>query len=230
MGELTRDTPKALLEYNGKPILQWDLEALPDEIDEVIIVIGHLGERIKEKFRNVFRKPLSFDSSPLSRGEEGEVRVLSIRYVKQKELKGTAHALWACKDLLKDRFLVFYGDDIYDKDDLEKLVKHPLAILVWEMETDESVQDRQALVKLNEKGELLDIIERRPAARGAFVNTGVYVLDTRVFNYPMKSAGTPANEYGLPQTFLQMAKDGAKFKVVKATKWHKIVGPEDLRM
>ena len=237
MGELTKDTPKLLLEVDGKSILEWDLEALPDEIDEVILVVGYLGEKIREKFGDEFTPP---SIPPLARstllratlsGIEWVVRrgkKMKITYVEQKEPKGTADALWSCKDILRDRFLVFYGDDMYAAGDLKKFVLEPLAILVWEMKKDESETRSAAVVKTDEEGNLVDIIERQPLKKGAVVNTGAYILDTRVFDYPMKSAGTPAGEYGLPQTFLQMAKDGAKFKVIKATKWKKMTSPKDL--
>ncbi|MDP3741486.1 MAG: sugar phosphate nucleotidyltransferase [bacterium] len=210
MGELTRDTPKPLLEVGGKSILEHDLEAMPDEIDEVVLVVGYMGDKIKEKFGDKF----------------GNIK---ITYVEQKELRGTADALWACKNLLKDRFLVFYGDDIYAKEDLEKLTKEPLAILVWEAKVDEPSDRTAALIKMDQSGQLADIIERQSVTAGTLINTGAYVLDTKIFDYEIVSAGTPANEFGLPQTFLQMVKAGRKMSVIKATQLKRLVTPEDLK-
>lgn len=231
MGELTRDNPKPLLEVGGKSVLEHDLEALPDEVDEVILVVGYLGEKIREKFGNGYRKPLTFDSSPLKSGEEGAEaeKVINVRYVEQKELKGTADALWACKDLLKDRFLLLHGDDIYAKEDIERLVKEPLAILVYRTKTDEIDKNRSgALVIVGSEGNLVDIIERQPIKAGDFQNAGAYMLDKKVFDYPLASAGTPSDEYGLPQTFIQMIKAGRKMSVVEAARLKRIVTPEDL--
>ncbi len=209
MGELTKDTPKPLLKINNETLLEHNLQALPDEVNEVILVVGYLGDKIRALIGNDFAEK-------------------KIVYVKQAELKGTAHALFQCKDFLEDRFLVIHGDDLYSKKDLEELVKHPSAVLVWEMKNDEFNQDRQGLVKTNEKGEVINIVERQPARAGGLVNTGAYVLNKKLFDYPLVAAGQPANEYGLPQTFLQMVKDGERFSVVKATSWHKVAGPQDL--
>jgi len=47
MGELTNDLPKPLLKISGRPILEYTLANLPREIDEVILVIGYHGHKIK---------------------------------------------------------------------------------------------------------------------------------------------------------------------------------------
>lgn len=208
MGELTKEVPKALLKIEGKTLLEHNLEALPDEVDEVIIVIGHLGEQIREYL-----------------GEEfGDKK---IKYVEQKELKGTAHALFQAKDILKGRFLVLMGDDLYDKQDLEELVKHDLEILVWEVPAD-NLESQAATVKV-QQGLLTGITERQAVRKGALMNTGAYVLNTDIFKYPLQSAGVPAMEFGLPQTMIQMVRNGAKFDIVRAKSWRKITTPEDLK-
>ena|SRR3989338_4999165 len=210
MGDLTKEIPKPLLKVGEESILGHDLRALPPEIDEVIVVVGYLGEQIRQQFGASFA------------GKR-------ITYAEQKELKGTAHALSLCKELLHERFLVFHGDDIYEANDLQEMVRRPLALLAWEMKIDELESDRHALVKTDKDGQLLDIVERQPAAKGELVNTGAYVLDKSFFDYPLAPAVVPAGEFGLPQTFLQMVRAGAKFDIVRATFWHKVASAEDLR-
>src|SRR3989338_3930896 len=84
MRELTQSSPKALLEVAGKPLLQLGLDALPENIDEVIIVVGYLGSSIHDRFGpDYFGK-----------------RIL---YVEMEELHGTAAALWMAKDILSAR-------------------------------------------------------------------------------------------------------------------------------
>lgn len=210
MGGLTNDTPKPLLKIEGKTLLERNLEQLPDDIDEVVVVVGYLGEKIKSLI-----------------GQEYKGK--RIIYIEQKEQKGTAHALFACKDVLKDRFLVLHGDDLYSKKDLEKMVKKPLAVLVWEISEKDLESKKQAgVVMINSEEEVVEIKERLDLTIGALVNTGAYVLNKDIFKYPMVSAGIPANEFGLPQTMMQMIKDGALFEIVKATYWHKVASPEDL--
>jgi len=211
MGNLTASTPKPLLKIQDRTLLEHNLTALPDEIDEVVLVVGYLEEQIHEAIGDKFL------------GKK-------IVYVEQKELKGTGHALSLCKDVLRGRFLVLMGDDLYYKKDLESLVKKPLGILVWQMRNDDMKQSYQALIKTDEQGKLLDIMERQPAAKGTMVNCGAYLLDMSFFDHPLVAAGIPANEFGLPQTMLQIVKAGGIMSVVKAEWWHKVASPEDLKL
>ena len=49
LAERPRDTPKALLPIAGRPFLAWQLEAIARSgFSEVIVCIGHLGDRIRE--------------------------------------------------------------------------------------------------------------------------------------------------------------------------------------
>ena len=210
MGELTKDTPKPLLKISGKTLLEHNLEALPDEIDEVVLVVGYLGNQIKESIGARFENK-------------------KITYVEQKELNGTAHALSACKGFLKDRFLVLYADDLYGKEDLSELIKHPLSVLVSEVLADDLTEIGPATVAVDSKGNLSDILERQPLRAGNLVNTGAYVLNEKIFDYPLISAGNPSTEYGLPQTMMQMVSDGAKFAVIRAGSWRRISTSEDLK-
>ncbi|KKQ79283.1 MAG: hypothetical protein UT03_C0063G0001, partial [Candidatus Moranbacteria bacterium GW2011_GWD2_38_7] len=50
MKDLTDNVPKPMLQINGKPILAYKLEALPEEIDEVIFVVGYFGNQIQQYF------------------------------------------------------------------------------------------------------------------------------------------------------------------------------------
>ncbi len=208
MGKLTEDTPKPLLKIGGKTLLEHKFHYLPDEVDEVIVVVGYLKEKIKELLGN----------------EHAGRRIV---YVEQKELLGTGHALSLCKDFLKGKFLVLNGDDLYAKEDLLEMLKNGLSLMVWEMPEDEPDR-RVADVKIGESGELLDIVEGQPARKGVLFNTGAYVLDERYFDYPLQPAGPGRKEFGLPQTMLQMLKDGREIRIVRATWWKPVTSPEDL--
>src|SRR3990167_2922803 len=108
-GELTKTTPKALIKISGKPIIEYTLEALPSRIKEVYLVIGHLGKKIKEHVGD---------------NHKG----VKIKYIELKNLTGTATAVFKAKRYLgKKKFLVLYGDDLYSKKEIEKLVKQSWA-------------------------------------------------------------------------------------------------------
>lgn len=101
MLELTKDLiPKPLLELNGKPMMQWQMESLIEYgIKEFIFIIGHLGEKIKEYFG------------------DGSKWNVSISYIEETEPLGSAGALYYAKEILagKDVVLIF-GDVMFDLD------------------------------------------------------------------------------------------------------------------
>jgi len=205
MGELTNDLPKPLLKISGRPILEYTLNNLPEDISEVIFVTGYKGELIKEHFG-------------------GNYNGKKIKYVEQTDLNGTAGALWLTKDILRGKFLVLMGDDLYHKDDLEKLVSYDLVLLVKEVANN----TRFGVVATDEDGYLKEVVEYkflkdRPA--GNLVNTGAYVLNAKIFDYAPVAISD--KEFGLPQTLAQMA-DKHKIKVIKANVWHPNGYEEDL--
>ncbi len=207
MGELTNDKPKPMLQVKGRPILEYTLANLPEEISEVIIVIGYKGEIIKSYFGDQYKNK-------------------KIRYVAQENLNGSGDALHKAKDLLKDKFLVLNADDLYCFSDLEKFITNePPAILAKEMDD----PGRFGVLKTDDNGHLLEIIEAPQENYGNLVNTGAYLLNKNFFDYQLekKSAEISEKEFGLPQTLAKMTND-YKIKVVKAEFWQPIGYPGDL--
>lgn len=101
MLELTKDEiPKPMLLLNGKPMLQWQIKNIADYgVTEFVIIIGHLGEMIKEYFG---------DGSRLG---------VQIEYIEEKEPLGSAGALYYLKDRYADKdFLLIYGDVMFELD------------------------------------------------------------------------------------------------------------------
>lgn len=210
MGDLTKDTPKPMLKIHGQPILEHTLNNLPEEISEVVFVIGYKGDLIKSYFG-------------------GEYKGKKIKYVVQENLNGGAEALHCAKDLLEDKFLVLMGDDLYRKSDLEKLIKdQPPAFLAKELD---EPPGRLGVCRVDDEGYLLEIIEAgTPRDENIkLVNTAAYLLNRKFFDYPLvkKSTKIDEKEFGLPQTLATMAKD-YKIRVEKAEFWHPVGYPEDI--
>jgi NDP-sugar pyrophosphorylase family protein len=91
---LTETTPKALIEVNGKPFLWHQLEFLKRSgIHRIVLLVGHLGEKIQERFA------------------DGAELGLKIEYsFDGPSLLGTAGAIRHALPLLPQRFFVLYGD------------------------------------------------------------------------------------------------------------------------
>lgn len=202
MRPLTYDIPKPMLLIKGKPVLEYTLSFLPEEIDEVIIVVNYLGEHIKKYF-----------------GKKWKGR--KVKYVFQKELNGTGGALQTCKYLVNEKFLVVMGDDLYYKKDLENMMKEDLAILAQEVDD----PSRFGVLKTDENGKLIEIVEKPKMEGKGLVSTNAFMLNKNFFDYDLVPVSD--TEYGLPQTLAVMAKD-YPVKVMKTTHWMAVGCPEDI--
>lgn len=204
MGHLTEHIPKPLIEVGGKTLMEHKLDAMPDSVDEVIIVIGYLGDIIKKKF-----------------GER--YGAMKLTYVEQTKLDGTGGAMWLCKPYLHGAFLVLYADNIYAQMDMERAACFPWSIVGYEVDDLGSA----AKIIVGDSDRVTDILEvgARDNSPG-FLNTGLYCLDMRIFDYPLVPAKPGSPEYGLPQT---MVASGVELHLIKATYWYEITDEEDIK-
>ena len=208
MGDLSKKRPKQMLDIQGKPKLAWTLESLPDEIDEVILIVGYLKEKIIDYFTS-------------------EYKGKKIKYLIQEDLNGSAGAILLAEDLIAkdERFLVLMGDDFYLKKDLEKLIKEDWALLAFE--TDEA--ENFGLVSLDEQDYLKGVVERPHNFKSGLVNTGAYILQKEYFKTAMVKI--TQKEFGLPQTMIKMSQEkGIKIKVLKTKMWLAIGDPKSLEL
>lgn len=207
MGALTKNTPKPMLKILNKNLLELKINSLPDEITEVILVVGYKSEVIKKYFKENFNNK-------------------KITYVEDTTLTGTAHALWQTKKLLKDKFIVMMGDDIYSKTSIAECAKNPLSICC-KIVQDKDRGDRVILKKNNLFGfttQTKNLDLKKPSTL-AF--TGMYCLTKEIFRYKPVKLQTK-NEWGLPQTLLKVA-NKKKIKIIKTNHWMQISSPEDLK-
>lgn len=203
MRPLTNDRPKPMVEVLGRPLLHHILDTLPDEIDEIVLVVGYLSDKIKNYFGEKFGR-------------------FKIQYVFQPEKLGTAHGLWLCKDFLgKEKFLMLYADDLQSKTDIKRCLAHPLSILAKEVEDPR----RFGVIIADEKGTVLDLVEKPEFPVSKLASTGVKVLDGRVFSYPARKHEN--GEYYITDSLARLAKDH-DIQVVRASFWFPIGYPEDI--
>lgn len=98
LAERLNGKPKPLVDVAGVPLLQRQIEALAERgVDDIVVLVNHAADQI-ETFVAELNLPLTVtlidDGSP----------------------RGTAGATLACLDRLQDRFVVVYGDTLFDLD------------------------------------------------------------------------------------------------------------------
>ena len=200
---LTEHTPKPLVKVSGKPLLDHIVEALPSSVDEIILVTGYLEEQIKTYCGAEFH------------GKK-------VTYVTQVEQKGTAHALWLCKDLLKGRFLFMFADDLHGPNDIARATSYVRSMLTLTTNTPEKF----GIVVRHPDGTLAQIIEKPEHPPSNLASTGVMVLDDNIFKYDPYAKETKG-EYYLTDVIQEYAKE-YPIAVVEQSLWIPIGYPEDI--
>lgn len=208
MGALTESTPKPMLLLNGKPVLEYILDRLPEEVDEVIVIVGYLGGVIQKHFG-------------------GQYKGKKVLYVEQGELNGTAGALWIAQNLLKEKFLVMNGDDICAVADVAACAaSEDWAMLVQKMDDIGSA----GLVVVDKSGCVTDILEKEAHSGGPGLANmaNFFLLDTRVFSYELVYRPGSTTEFGLPQTIVQAARD-IPIHPIEAHATIRLTDPDDIQ-
>ncbi len=202
MRPLTNTIPKPLVKVAGKSLLDHIVESLPSSVEELIIVTGYLEESIRTHCGKEFH------------GKK-------VTYVHQSEQKGTAHALWLCKEHLNGRFLFMFADDLHGKDDIARVTSYSRAMLTFQTDTPE----RFGIVVRHPDGTLADIIEKPEHPPSNLASTGVMVLDTHIFEYEVKSEKN--GEFYLTDIIEEYAQK-YPIAVVEQRLWIPIGYPEDV--
>jgi bifunctional UDP-N-acetylglucosamine pyrophosphorylase/glucosamine-1-phosphate N-acetyltransferase len=155
----TETVPKPMLPVQGRPILDWAIEALPPEVDRVLVVVNYLAEKI-EKY---------LQTRPQTR---------ELVAVRQEVPRGTGDALRSCQDKLRsDRFLVANGDDLYGAADLSALVACDAGVLVQEVKNPPDF----GIAFLRDDGSLDRLVEKPDIPGPALANAGAYLFPRHVF-------------------------------------------------
>lgn len=200
---ITESVPKALVDVCGTPLIFHILNSLPGTVTEIFVVVGHLGDQIRAAIGDAF---------------DGK----TVRYVTQYPLDGTGSALRLLKDALRGTFLVVNGDDLYGREDLERLVAHDLAVLV--APTENAIGSTAVI---DASGRFVGI--RNDATETPRMRVcGAYVLDKRFFDYDLATVTVHGKtEYSLPHTIVAMTHDRSVSTEI-GTNWQPVGTHEEL--
>jgi NDP-sugar pyrophosphorylase family protein len=199
---LTDNIPKPLVQVRSQALIDHVGAALPSAIEEVIMVIGHLGTQIVDHCGDTFHgRP--------------------IKYVTQEVQDGTAPALALCKEFLNGRFLFMFADDIHGAADIERATSFTRSMLVARSDQPQKF----GVILRNPDGTLAEIIEKPSRPPSNLVSTGVMVLDTEVFDHYAVLQG--GGEQYLSPVIHAYARSHP-IAVVEQIDWTPIATPEDV--
>lgn len=201
---LTEKVPKPLMKVHDRPILEWIILSLPEEIHEIHIVIGYFGDQIKTHLGENFANK-------------------KIIYHTQEKAEGTWPAMKLAEKFFAkgEKFLLTYADDMYDKESIKKAADFENSLLVYPVKD----PSRYGVVELHQDGIVKNIEEKPKEPKSNLVGVGVYILNSTIFDhvYPSDVEGE--------QYFVNVYREYIKNNLVNAVyvkHWVSIATPEDL--
>lgn len=160
---LTDDRPKALVEVNGRPISEYQIEWLAKEanIEKVVFACGYKWERLKEYFGS------NYQGTP-------------IEYSVEDEQLGTGGAIKKAISSMRieENVVVTNGDIVTDLPLMRMIESHNQAGDIAASMLLVPYKSRFGVVKIDKLKVVREFVEK-PAFPDAWINGGVYVLNAR---------------------------------------------------
>jgi glucose-1-phosphate thymidylyltransferase len=207
----TLTQPKVLLPVADKPMIAHIVEKLiGDGIDELIFVVGHLGNKIEEFIRANYQIKSSF--------------------IQQTEFLGLGHAIYTARDYLDNQpLIIVLGDTIYEAN-LQKVIKAGKNSLGVKKVDDPR---RFGVALLNKNGFIKKLIEKPKKFASDLALVGIYYFhngnDLKNALTKLITAGIKTNdEYQLTDALQIMIDDAQPFTTFKVNGWYDCGKPETL--
>jgi len=215
MRPLTLSRPKTMVPVGGKPILQYNIEALKEAgITDITLIVGYHENVIKDYF------------------QDGTKFGVKIRYITQGERLGTAHAIGTLAGSIQGAFIILNGDIIVES----KLIKD----LTRKFETDKArtiltlieVEDPSPFGVVELEGDKIINLVEKPApgeAPSNLINAGIYLFDEDIFQAIEKTQKSPRGEYEITDSIkIQIKNNQSVLGLESNDKWLDIGRPWEL--
>ena len=201
---LTKRVPKPLVNVAGRPVMDYVMDALEraGQLEELIIITGHLKEKVEEYVRKNYKIPA--------------------RFIEQKVLDGTAGAVNLARPYVDGPVIVIFVDTLFDAD--LSIVKDSKADgIIWTKEVED--YQRFGVVVTDTQGYMTKIVEKPSTPISRRANIGLqYVKDWRTLfdgiEHVLKSPAGKGGEFYLTDAFQYMVDKGKKLFVSEVEGWY----------
>ena len=190
--------PKPLLPILNTPLIEYQIDTLVNSgINDIIIVIGHLGFEITK---------LVGDGSRYS---------ARISYVDQRETLGIAHAVGKLEEFISNPFILVLGDIYFLPNDLSPMVsvlakEKAHAVLATKIEQDpESIRRNFTVISEDKTNIVTRVIEKPRYVVNNIKGCGIYLFDLPIFDAIRRTPRTAMrDEYEITDSIQILIDDG----------------------
>lgn len=195
---LTDDCPKGLVEVDDRPILSHVFESLEPHVDSYVVVVGYLGDRIREYYGTSYRgRPIT--------------------YVEQSEQRGLAHALRQVAPAVDGDILHLNGDNVLEGNLGELVRTHREtsadATLLVEAVSRERAK-RGGVLELD-GSEVVGLVEKPENPPSRLAVTGCFAFSPRIFEACRAIDPSDRGEYELPDAVEWLVNHGGRVETVR---------------
>ena len=196
--------PKPLINVAGKPMLGHVLDTFQalEDVDEIIFIVGHLGEQIEEYVAK-------------------EYPHLRARYFEQQELNGQSTAIYLAREILHGPMLMAFVDTIV-KTDLAHLKDETVDAVTWVKAVDDP--RRFGVAEVGPDDLVKRLIEKPSDKRNNLVVVGFYYfkqgeLLIEAIREQIERDIRTQNEYFLADAINLLLERGLKMRVQRVEVW-----------
>lgn len=201
---LTKRVPKPLVHVAGRPVMDYVMDALrrAGQLEELIIITGHLKEKVEQYVRKNYDIPA--------------------RFIEQKVLDGTAGAVNLARPYVDGPVIVIFVDTLFDAD-LSIVQTSNADGIIWTKEVED--YQRFGVVVTDKQGFMTRIVEKPSTPISRRANIGLqYVKDWRTLfdgiEHVLKSPPGKGGEFYLTDAFQYMVDQGKKLLVSEVGGWY----------
>lgn len=199
---LTKHVPKPLIRVAGRSVLDYVMDRVEDlDIEELIVITGHLKEQVEDYITNTYRVPA--------------------RFVEQKVQDGTAGAIKLAQPYVDGPVLIIFVDTLFDAD-LSVVKETSDDGVIWVKEVED--YQRFGVVVTDEDGYMQRIVEKPSEPISRLANIGLYYIRDwkTLFEGIDRTLAGPKQkgEWFLTDAFQYMIDLGRRIKTLEVSGWH----------
>lgn len=179
----TSGLPKSMLEINGVPNLQRNIELMRDQLDinDIVIVTGYLGGVIEDYFR------------------DGASFGVDLHFIRNNELdKGLAWSILLGQEIIDDYFCVILSDECYINSNHRELKKTPyrqaIATCALKEVDDLSLIQKNYAVQLK-GGQIERLVEKPHHVKNDILGCGTFIFSPDLFPRLKNTFDASENDY-----------------------------------